>query len=545
MADVIKEFLVKLGFKLDEDGVKKFQAGIASVTKEVTGLGLKAAGAATAVTAAVTKIAEQYEELYFAAIRTGSSASALSTFAFGSKAIGIEAGVAATSLERLNIQLKTNPGFVSQANRDGIKTFGRETKDVYNDIIKMFAARPKDPMSQALMYMQAQGIYGISAAELIQRIPLIKEQAEAEEYHNRIMALSGVHMGDLASKSEHLMHTYQRLGAAQGMLWDSVAEKWIPAIDAGVGWLNNMQEVLLKTGKDTGGFTNQVYALATALGVLSSFSWLLKLLGLKTAGDVAAIASGGPIGAVVAGGALAGLATYSAVKNTSQGQAYATASAGNAMLAGMDPDLAFATAILNSGPPDPENNTTAPATPSPGGIFKSQAEKEAYIRAAFIKNGHNPDIAMQVALSEGFNKFAGDRDLTWKPTSFGAFQLHYPGIGKHTSDGLGTQFTKDTGLDARDPANERATIDWTAANVGKLGWGHWHGYSGGAFDGLNRNLVPPTSNGGASGDVITTTITNHNNVTIIGGDADKNAAAVKRELSTPAEGVRQSGTAVR
>ena len=40
MTDVIKEFLVKLGFKLDEDGVKKFQAGIASATKEVTGLGL-------------------------------------------------------------------------------------------------------------------------------------------------------------------------------------------------------------------------------------------------------------------------------------------------------------------------------------------------------------------------------------------------------------------------------------------------------------------------------------------------------------------------
>jgi len=371
----------------------------------------------------------------------------------------------------------------------------------------------------------------------------MEQMAEAEAYYQKLIGLSGVKIDDLATKSEHLMHTYQKLGAAQGMLWDSVASQWIPALDKGVGWLNNMQEALLKTGKDTHGLTNQIYAVAVALGTLSGFSWLLKLLGLHTAGTAAAAASGGPVGAVVAGGALAGLATYSSVKNTTQGQAYAQAAATNSMLAGMDPDLAFATAILNSAPnSDAADNTAAPGMPSPGGAFKSQAEKEAYIRAAFLKSGHNPDVAMKVARSEGFNKFAGDYDLTGKPTSFGSFQLHYPGIGKNTADGLGTNFTKDTGLDARDPANERATIDWTAANVGKIGWGPWHGHRGGAYDGLNTNLVPPGGNNGGGGAITTVT----NNVTINAqNDPYKIAAEVKKSISSPAEMARQSAVTVR
>ena len=93
--DTIKEFLVKLGFKIDEAGQKKFIEGVASATKAVTELGLKTVGVAALMTEAVNKISEQYEELYFTAVRTGASATALSTFAFGSKAIGISAGEAA------------------------------------------------------------------------------------------------------------------------------------------------------------------------------------------------------------------------------------------------------------------------------------------------------------------------------------------------------------------------------------------------------------------------------------------------------------------
>ena len=109
-----------------------------------------------------------------------------------------------------------------------------------------------------------------------------------------------------------------------------------------------------------------------------------------------------------------------------------------------------------------------------GGAFKSQAEKEAYIRAEAARLGIDPDQAMRVAKSEGFDKFVGDQG-----TSFGAFQLHYrnniPGL---SNSGLGDAFTRDTGLDARNPENERATITYALRKAAAAGWGDWHGWRG-------------------------------------------------------------------
>ncbi|WP_166304676.1 N-acetylmuramoyl-L-alanine amidase [Bradyrhizobium sp. 2S1] len=68
-----------------------------------------------------------------------------------------------------------------------------------------------------------------------------------------------------------------------------------------------------------------------------------------------------------------------------------------------------------------------------------------------------------MAKSEGLRDFLGDRGK-----SGGAFQLY-------TGGGLGNEFQKKTGLNPLDPANEKATIDYALSNVGKTGWGPYHG----------------------------------------------------------------------
>lgn len=113
---------------------------------------------------------------------------------------------------------------------------------------------------------------------------------------------------------------------------------------------------------------------------------------------------------------------------------------------------------------------TAPAIGT--GAFTSQAEKEAFIRAAFARRKINPNIAMAVAIAEGFNSFQSSvknpRGPNGREDSWGAFQLYMGG-------GLGNEFQKKTGLDPRNPANERATIDFAADHVAKNGWGAFHG----------------------------------------------------------------------
>jgi hypothetical protein len=120
-----------------------------------------------------------------------------------------------------------------------------------------------------------------------------------------------------------------------------------------------------------------------------------------------------------------------------------------------------------------------------GGAFTSPAQKEAFIRAEAIKRGQNPDVWVALAKSEGFANYFGDPDATGKPTSFGSMQLHYPGVGRNTADGLGSIFTKQTGLDARNPATEPQQIQWSMDWAKTHGLSDWHGWKGAQFANLS------------------------------------------------------------
>lgn len=128
------------------------------------------------------------------------------------------------------------------------------------------------------------------------------------------------------------------------------------------------------------------------------------------------------------------------------------------------------------------------------GAFANNVEKEAFIRAEAKKRGIDPDVAMRVSRSEGFNNFQstvttrdGSREKSW-----GAFQLY-------TGGGLGNEFQKATGLDPSNPANERATIEFALEHAHKKGWGAFHGAA-------NTGISNFQGIGGGSSSTATTTV---------------------------------------
>lgn len=105
------------------------------------------------------------------------------------------------------------------------------------------------------------------------------------------------------------------------------------------------------------------------------------------------------------------------------------------------------------------------------GHTASKAERAAYIRAAALRNGIDPDVALRVAQSEGFNTYVGD-----KGTSFGDWQLHFGGSGIRgmNAGGLGDVLRR-RGIDARDPKTWKEQTDFALGWAAKHGWGDWHG----------------------------------------------------------------------
>lgn len=136
------------------------------------------------------------------------------------------------------------------------------------------------------------------------------------------------------------------------------------------------------------------------------------------------------------------------------------------------------------------------------GAFASQAEKEQYIRAEAARRGINPNTAMAVARSEGFDAFTGDNG-----TSFSAFQLHVTPGGKGRA--VGDMFKEKTGLDPSDRANERAAISFALDDAKRNGWGAYHGARRVGLDnwsGIDR--------GGGSSSTTTTSVNINGPITI-------------------------------
>lgn len=154
----------------------------------------------------------------------------------------------------------------------------------------------------------------------------------------------------------------------------------------------------------------------------------------------------------------------------------------------------------------PSTPASPPATTS-GAI--SASETEAYIRKAAAARGIDPDVAVKVWSSEGRIGYVGDRG-----SSFGPFQLHYGGVagGGMAVGGLGDKFTKNTGLDARDPATVRQQIDFALDEARKSGWGAWHGWKGVPYAGINAGAIgapaaAAAAGAGRGGDTSTSTST--------------------------------------
>jgi hypothetical protein len=114
----------------------------------------------------------------------------------------------------------------------------------------------------------------------------------------------------------------------------------------------------------------------------------------------------------------------------------------------------------------------APLGQTSSGGWPSVAEAQAYAEQIAAKNGIEPGRLSALVGKEygGPGRAVGDQG-----SSFGPLQLHYggdaPGVLSHA--GMGDDFTKATGLDASDPANWQASMDFAASQIPHTGWAPW------------------------------------------------------------------------
>lgn len=159
-ADTIKDFLVSLGFDIDEAGANKFEAVLKGVTANVLKLGTVVEGAALSIYGFTTQIANGLDNLYWASQRTGASVAGIKALGYAASQTGGSAEAAKSSLESLSRFMRNNPGAEGFLNRLGIQTRDaqgnmRDTAAVFTSVGQQLS---KMPYYRANQYAQMLGI---------------------------------------------------------------------------------------------------------------------------------------------------------------------------------------------------------------------------------------------------------------------------------------------------------------------------------------------------------------------------------------------------
>lgn len=159
-AETLKDFLISLGFKVDEAGARKFDAVVAGTTLKAIELGVKVEAAALSVVAFTAKIASGLDDLYWASQRTGATVDGIKQIGYAVSQVGGSVDGARGSLENLARFMRNNPGAEGFLNRLGVQT--RDASGNMRDMATIFTGVGQRlssmPYYRANQYAQMLGL---------------------------------------------------------------------------------------------------------------------------------------------------------------------------------------------------------------------------------------------------------------------------------------------------------------------------------------------------------------------------------------------------
>ncbi|WP_261524119.1 lysozyme family protein [Burkholderia multivorans] len=343
MADsvVIREFLVALGFRVDEKGLKNFKDGVEGTTKGVKQLIATVSGAALTVSAGVAAFASKLERLYFVSQRTGASAANLRGFEFAARNMGVSAEAATGTIENLARFLRNNPAGEGYLATLGVQTRNangelRDTVDIMSDLGKSLASK------QTWLASQYGNILGID-----ENLLLAMRNGDFERFLKQYREMSQTTGLDKAADDAHQFMTQLRgIGTAfenlgirvEGAMLQKIGpqldrfQRWVDEhadeIAAKIGDIANtllkvaeavgppvgkLVDLLLELDGATNGWSTKLLLLGVALKALGVFKiarGVWKIAGALRAGGAAASGATGLLSAM--GVELAALASSAA-----------------------------------------------------------------------------------------------------------------------------------------------------------------------------------------------------------------------------------------
>ena len=241
-SSTIQEFLVQLGFKIDEPQLGKFTSSLLSVSKQVVGISLALEGAAIALTAFTTKIASELENLFYSSQRAGTTIQNLQAlqYAFGQTGQGAES--AAAMMENFRMALRMNPAVEGFLQGLGIMTKGtdgklKDTTALFESFISNMRQRLAAGTPFAILAQMAEQV-GIGSNQLLQSMQMQPQRLAAEAQLRAKQGLLGFNPDAFGKTSVEFMNSLRDLGNTIETIFQKIGTSILPDVTASIKELN-------------------------------------------------------------------------------------------------------------------------------------------------------------------------------------------------------------------------------------------------------------------------------------------------------------------
>lgn len=262
-AETIKDFLVSLGFSVDDAGAKKFGSVLAGTTANVIKMGLAVEGAALSVVAFTAKIASGLDNLYWASQRTGATVQGIQSIGYAVSQVGGSVDAARSSLENLSRFIRNNPGADGFLNRLGVQT--RDASGNMRDMAAIFTGVGQKlsgmPYYRANQYAQMLGIDENTLMAMRRGVGQFSAQ-----YSEMVKAI-GFNADQAALSSNRFMTSLKSLGEMAGMARDKIGSN---LADGLAGQIDNLRKKIIE---------NFPKIEVTITKVIKGILWLGEIVG--------------------------------------------------------------------------------------------------------------------------------------------------------------------------------------------------------------------------------------------------------------------------
>jgi len=259
-ANTIREFLVALGFKVNDASYKKFDNRVAQATASVFKIGAATAATAAAIEVFLAKVTDGYEKLYYLAQRNNAVANNIKALSYAMSQLGSSTEGAVNAIESIGAFIRGNPGAASFLTKLGVDPAHVRNADLaLKDLQKTFRSMP---YYKARVYGE---FLGIDEKTLL---ALIKDTGEFEQKYKDILKLFKVDTGEAAEKSVMFQQSLRELGVYGEAAAIKLADTLIPVGIRLIHFLESLMEWGTRLPEMLGPFKTLFAGIATALAVV-------------------------------------------------------------------------------------------------------------------------------------------------------------------------------------------------------------------------------------------------------------------------------------